>query len=63
MEKIKELRGLNNMTQEDLALKLGVARTAVSMWETGESKPRLETLIQLSKIFNCSVDELLTKTE
>lgn len=63
MKKIKELRGLNNMTQEDLALKLGVARTAVSMWETGESKPRLENLIQLSKIFNCSVDELVRKTE
>lgn len=63
MTKIKYYREKLGLKQDDVANTLGIAQSTVSMWETGESKPRLETLIQLSKIFNCSVDELLTKTE
>ena len=47
------------MTQMDVATALNIGRTTVAMWETGESMPRAEKLIQLAKLFNCTVDELL----
>lgn len=56
---IKEKRMSANMTQDELANILGVGRSAVAMWETGESLPRAKTLIDLTKVFNCTVEELL----
>lgn len=57
--KIKALRESKNMTQEQLAAEVGVERTAVAMWETGKSSPRVQTLLKLAKTFNCTVDELV----
>ena len=56
---ICRVRKSKNMTQMKLASSLGVARTTVSMWETGKSKPRADMLVKLSEIFGCTVDELL----
>lgn len=56
---IKEHRKSLEMTQKDLALLLGVNRTTVTMWETGKAYPAVETLIKLSEIFNCTIDELV----
>ena len=56
---LKELRKSANLTQKELAKKLGYEQTIVSMWEKGTREPNIETLIDLSKIFNCSVDEIL----
>lgn len=56
---LKELRKSANLTQKELAKKLGYEQTIVSMWEKGTREPNIETLIDLSKIFNCSVDEML----
>lgn len=58
-EKIKELRINNKMTQKELAEKLYVTAQAVSRWENGEVEPSLSTLVEISKIFNVSTDELL----
>ena len=58
-EKIKELRIINKMTQKDLAERLYVTAQAVSRWENGEVEPSISTLVEISKIFNVSVDELL----
>jgi putative transcriptional regulator len=55
---IKEKRLSANMTQDELANILGVGRSAVAMWETGESLPRAKTLIDLAKALDCSVEEL-----
>ena len=63
MNVFKSMRERCGMTQEALADKLDIERTTVSKWEIGAALPRADKLIQLSKIFNCSVDELLTKTE
>ena len=57
--KIKELRESKNMTQEELAEKLDIRRSTISMWETGESLPRTATLIKLAQVLGCSVGELL----
>lgn len=57
--KIKEYRLQKNMAQKELAEQVNVECSAVSMWELGEAYPRVETLVKLSQIFGCSVDELL----
>lgn len=57
--KIKSLRMSRNLTQKELAERAHVKRSTVAMWETGKSKPRADVLVLLSKIFECSVDELI----
>lgn len=59
-EKLYELRRASGMSQEELAEKLGVSRQAVSKWESGATQPELPKLIELSKLYSVSVDELLS---
>ena len=56
---LKTLREKNNLTQEQLADKLFVSRSNVSKCERNISLPDAETLLELSKIFNVSVDDIL----
>ncbi len=58
---IRAIRKSRNMTQEELALRLNVSRTAVTMWETNQSSPRAELLPKLAEVLGCTVDELLAK--
>lgn len=60
-EKIAILRKKNNMTQEQLAEVLGVARQSVSRWEMDVAFPETEKLIKLSKLWDCSIDFLLSE--
>lgn len=62
-EKIFELRKNNDMSQEQLAEKVGVSRQSISKWESGDSTPELERLVELSKVFNVSTDYLLLSSE
>lgn len=57
--KIQELRKSKKMTQEELAEKLGVTPQAVSKWETDNSYPDIDLLVEIADLFNCTVDELL----
>ena len=57
---ISELRKKKNLTQKDLADKLGISDKAVSRWETGNSFPDLDMLFRISKFFNVSFENLLT---
>ena len=56
---LKEIRKKAGISQNDLAKKIGVSRSTVSMWEIGASQPDNELLISLSKVLNVSSDELL----
>ena len=56
--KILELRKKNNLSQEQLAEKMNVARQTISKWELGETSPDLEQAKILSQIFNVSLDDL-----
>ena len=56
---IKKLRKENNLTQKDLADKLGVTYQAVSKWENGKNIPDIMILKQISKEFNVNIDDLL----
>ena len=62
-EKLQELRKQKNLTQEELAQKLFVSRTAVSKWESGRGYPNIESLKAISKFFCVTVDELLSGDE
>lgn len=62
-EKIQKLRNQNKWTQEQLAEKLYVSRTAVSKWESGKSYPNIDSLKDIAKLFNKTIDELLSSEE
>ena len=59
MNRIRELRQKKELSQEELARLLGVDRSSVAKWETGNNLPRAEKLMMLATIFGCSLDELL----
>lgn len=58
-EKLYELRKKESLSQEELAEKVGVSRQTISKWEMGQSSPEMEKLVNLSKIFDISLDELV----
>jgi transcriptional regulator with XRE-family HTH domain len=62
-EKIQELRKQKGLTQEELAEKLYVSRTAISKWESGRGYPNIESLKAIAKFFSVTVDELLSSGE
>ena len=53
-----QLRKLHNLTQEDVAEKVGVSRQAVAKWESGETMPDLEKSRLLAETFGVSLDDL-----
>ncbi len=62
-EKLKKLRTDKNLTQDQLAKKLYVTRTAISKWESDRGYPNIDSLKQISKFFSLTVDELLSGEE
>ncbi len=59
-EKLQELRKSRGLTQEQLAQRIYVSRTAISKWESGRGTPSIDSLKALSAFFAVSVDELLS---
>ena len=62
-EKLQQLRKQSGLTQEELAEKLYVSRTAISKWESGRGYPSIDSLKALSKFFSVSIDTLLSGDE
>lgn len=58
-DNLVHLRAVNNMTQEQLAMRLNVSRQSVAKWEAGKSSPEMDKLLSLCQIFNCTLDELV----
>lgn len=58
-EKIQQLRKRNNLSQEQLSDKLGISRQSISKWESGQSIPEIDKIIQLSDVFGVTTDYLL----
>lgn len=62
-EKLQGLRKSKSLTQEQLAEQLYVSRTAISKWESGRGYPSIDSLKEISKYFNISLDDLLSSEE
>ncbi len=58
-KKIYTLRKENSLTQDDLASKLMVTRQVISKWELGNSLPSIDLIIEISKLFNTPIEEIL----
>lgn len=57
---LQYLRAERHMTQEQLAMLLGVSRQSVTKWEPEKSYPEMDKLIKMCQIFECSLDDLVT---
>lgn len=56
---LRTLREKRNLSQEDLARKLQISRQSISKWEQGISYPSILYLVPLTKILDCSLEDLL----
>ena len=57
--RIKKFRERQNISQDELALKIFVSRQTISNWETNKSYPDIKSLVMLSNIFNVSLDDFI----
>lgn len=62
-KRLKKIRETNNMLQSDLAKKINLSSSAVSMYELGERDPDTETLKKIADVLNVSTDYLLGRTD
>ena len=58
-DNLKLIRKNKKMSQEQLAEKMNVSRQSVSKWETGEAYPEMNNILELCKIFNCKINDLV----
>ena len=59
-DNLMELRKLNNLSQEEIADKIGVSRQTLSKYETGESLPDIERCKMLADLFGVTMDDLIS---
>lgn len=60
-DNLKKIRKDNNLSQEQLAEKLGVSRQSVSKWESNQAYPEMDKVLQICQMFNLNIDELLNQ--
>ena len=58
-DNLKQIRKSKNISQEELAERLGVSRQSVSKWETGENYPSMFNIMCLCDIFKCKINNLV----
>lgn len=58
-DNLRTLRKEKGISQENLAEKVGVSRQSVSKWETGETYPEMNNILELCKIFHCNINDLV----
>lgn len=62
-ERLKTLRKQAQLTQVDVAEKLGISQPAYASWERGIKKPTQENLVKIAQILNVSVDYLVGNSD
>ena len=55
---LQYLRAQRNLTQERLAMLLGVSRQAISKWESEKAYPEMDKLLMICDLFGCTLDDL-----
>ena len=58
-DNLRQIRKNKKMSQEQLAEKVNVTRQSVSKWENSESYPEMNNILELCKIFNCKLNDLV----
>lgn len=58
-ENLIHLRATRNMTQEQLAMLVGVSRQSVTKWESERSYPEMDKLLKICQVFDCTLDDLV----
>ena len=58
-DNLQHLRATHAMTQEQLALMLGVSRQSVTKWEAEKSYPEMDKLLKLCQSFDVTLDDLV----
>ena len=58
-DNLQHLRATRNMTQEQLAVLLGVSRQSVAKWEAERSYPEMDKLLRMCDLFDCALDDLV----
>lgn len=58
-DNLQYLRATRNMTQEQLAMLVGVSRQSVTKWEAGRAYPEMDKLLKLCQLFECTMDDLV----
>ena len=56
---LKQLRLLRNLTQEEVAQKIGLTRQAISSYESGRTQPGIDLLMKFAEIYEVPLDEIL----
>ena len=62
-ENLYSLRKLNQLTQEEVAERVGVSRQALAKWESGETMPDIEKCVLLAELYNVTLDDLVSYTK
>ena len=57
---LKSMRKLNGWTQEQLAKRVGLKRSLIGAYEEGRAEPKIESLLAFSKLFNLSIDDMIS---
>ena len=60
---LREYREKAGLTQSQVALKLGFASSTINQYENKKRNPSVQTLIELSDLFGCTIDELVRGKE
>lgn len=63
MKNLRKIRRALDMTQAELARRLGVTKEAVCRWEKGKCNPPLARVMQIAKVLNCTVNDLIGEKE
>lgn len=58
-ERLKELREEKGLTQQQLAMQLGISTACISRWEKNLRVPDINSIILLCKYFDCTADYLI----
>lgn len=61
--RLRQLRQEKGISQQELADEIGLSKSSINMYERGEREPGIDTIKQISVIFNVDVDYLLGKTD
>lgn len=61
--RVRVMRELLGFTQAELAAKVGISQQSIATYETGRREPPFKNLIALARVFNTSIDWLVTGSE